>query len=128
MCGGSELWKKSGLDLGIDKRQNDERQRKEAKQEIKTDKLTCSLSGGGDATFNGKASNFEVNINGGGDVNAGGLSTDITAFHVSGGSDIHVNVSKELKGNISGGGDIYYAGSPAIVTVDARGGSEVHKE
>ena len=39
MCGGSELWKKSGLDLGIDKRQNDERQRKEAKQEIKTDKL-----------------------------------------------------------------------------------------
>jgi hypothetical protein len=96
--------------------------------EMKADKLTCTVSGGGDANLSGQATNLDLNINGGGDVSAGRLLTDNTAFHVSGGSDIHVNASKELSGNISGGGDVYYSGSPAKVTIDAKGGSEIHKE
>jgi len=96
--------------------------------EMKTEKLTCSVSGGGDASLSGKAANVELNINGGGDIKAGDLLSDMTVFHVSGGSDIHVNASKELTGNISGGGDVYYTGSPAKVSIDAKGGSEIHKE
>lgn len=95
---------------------------------INAEKLKCSVTGGGDATLYGQASEFEININGGGDADARNLSTGIASFYANGGSDIHLNVSKELKGQISGGGDVYYSGNPEKVSVDARGGSEVHKE
>ncbi len=98
--------------------------------DVKTnaDKLKCSVTGGGDALLTGQASEFELHINGGGDADAKNLSTSITTFNVSGGSDIHVNASKELSGYISGGGDVYYSGNPEKLSVDAKGGSEVHKE
>jgi hypothetical protein len=95
---------------------------------MNVEKLNCSVSGGGDATLIGQASNLEISINGGGDVDADNLSTVNTTFHASGGSDIHVNVSEELSGDISGGGDVYYSGNPKNVSVDTRGGSEVHKK
>ena len=95
---------------------------------INAEKLKCSVTGGGDADLYGQASEFEITINGGGNLKARDLSTNITSFNVSGGSDIHVNASKELSGHISGGGDVYYSGNPEKVSVDARGGSEVHKE
>ncbi len=95
---------------------------------MSAEKLKCSVSGGGDAFISGRASLFDMNINGGGDADAKNLSTEITTFNVRGGSDISVNASKELSGHISGGGDIYYSGNPAKVSVDASGGSKVHKE
>ena len=96
--------------------------------ELNAEKLKCSISGGGDAILSGQASDFEINLNGGGDVNAGNLVTKITSFHVSGGSDIYVNASQEISGYISGGGDVYYSGNPERISVNARGGSEVHKK
>jgi hypothetical protein len=92
------------------------------------EKFKCSVAGGGDAIISGKASVFDINVTGGGDTDAKNLSTDITMFNVRGGSDIRVNVSNELSGHISGGGDIYYSGNPEKVSVDASGGSKVHKE
>lgn len=83
---------------------------------------------GGNATLTGKAAELEIIINGGGDVNAANFSTLTTTFLASGGSDIHVNASQELTGQISGGGDIFYAGSPVKVNIDAKGGSEIHKQ
>jgi hypothetical protein len=97
------------------------------KFEMNVEKLKCSLSGGGDATLTGQASGLELEVSGGGDIYASNFLTETTSFSVSGGSDIHVNVSKELKGSISGGGDLYYSGNP-VVTVDAKGGSKVHKQ
>jgi hypothetical protein len=91
-------------------------------------KLRCSISGGGNATLKGKVTDLDINITGGGDVSAAGFSADMARIQASGGSDIHVMVSKELHGNVSGGGDLYYSGSPAIVSIDTRGGSEIHKE
>jgi hypothetical protein len=96
--------------------------------EIITEKLKCTVSGGGDADLSGQATEFEIDLNGGGDVNAGNLLTKNTSFNISGGSDIRVNASQELSGYISGGGDVFYTGNPEKVSVDARGGSEVHKE
>jgi hypothetical protein len=96
--------------------------------QINTEKLRCTVSGGGDADLSGQAAEFEINLNGGGDVNAGDLITRTTSFNVSGGSDIRVNASQEISGYISGGGDVYYTGNPERVSVDAKGGSEVHKE
>jgi len=96
--------------------------------ELNTEKLKCKVSGGGDADISGQANEFEINLNGGGDLNAGTLLTRTTSFNVSGGSDIHVNASQQLTGYISGGGDVYYSGSPEKISVDAKGGSEIHKE
>jgi len=95
---------------------------------INAERLECSVTGGGDALLSGNASEFEIYINGGGDADARNLSTDITSFKVSGGSDIHVSASQELTGYISGGGDVYYSGDPKKISVDAKGGSEIHKE
>lgn len=100
----------------------------DADMKMSAEKLKCSVSGGGDALISGQAAEFKINIDGGGDLDAKNLSTEITSFNVGGGSDIHVNASKELSGSISGGGDVYYSGNPAKLSVDAKGGSEVHKE
>jgi hypothetical protein len=96
--------------------------------ELTAEKMRCSVSGGGNATFSGEAAMFEINVNGGGDVNALNLDASTATFRVSGGSDVRVNVSKELTGQITGGGDVYYSGNPEIVTIDAKGGSEIHKQ
>jgi len=95
---------------------------------INTEKLYCSVSGGGDASLSGQASAFEITVNGGGDIFADKLITTTTVFHASGGSDVYVNVAAELSGEISGGGDVYYSGSPDKVSLDTKGGSEVHKQ
>jgi hypothetical protein len=96
--------------------------------ELNADKLKCSLSGGGDASLSGQAGDVSITLNGGGDINARNLQSGIMDFQVSGGSDIHVSVSKELTGQISGGGNVYYTGNPEKVNVDTRGGSMVKKE
>jgi len=96
--------------------------------DITAEKLYCSVSGGGDASLSGQASAFEISVNGGGDIHADKLMTANTIFHASGGSDVYVHVSAELAGEISGGGDLYYSGSPDKVSVDTKGGSEIHKQ
>jgi hypothetical protein len=96
--------------------------------ELNTEKLNCSLSGGGDAALSGLAGNVDLNLNGGGDLSADKLQSGNLNFQVSGGSDIRVNVSKELTGQISGGGNVYYTGNPSKVSVDTRGGSKVERE
>lgn len=95
---------------------------------LNANKMKCSVSGGGNAKLAGSALNLDINITGGGDVNASSLNSELAMIQASGGSDIHVSVSKELKGNISGGGDIYISGNPPVVSIDARGGSEVHRQ
>lgn len=100
----------------------------DAEIKINAEKLKCSLGGGGDALLSGYASFFDINIGGGGDADARSLSTEVATFNVRGGSDIHINSSKELSGYISGGGDLYYSGNPVKLSVEARGGSETHKE
>jgi hypothetical protein len=96
--------------------------------DINADKLYCSVSGGGDAKISGQAPAFEISVNGGGDIYADKLVTATTIFHASGGSDVYVNATEELSGEISGGGDLYYSGSPEKISVDTKGGSEIHKQ
>lgn len=95
---------------------------------MNADQVKFTLSGGGDAHLNGKASVMEINITGGGDVSADGFVSGIARIQANGGSDVHVKVSEELTGQITGGGDIYYSGNPDKVSIDTRGGSEIHKQ
>ncbi|MBN2814687.1 MAG: DUF2807 domain-containing protein [Bacteroidales bacterium] len=95
---------------------------------LEADRLKCAVSGGGNASFSGNVTDLEIHVSGGGDIDAAGLVARKASVEAGGGSDVHVHVSDELKGNISGGGDIYFAGNPAIVSIDTKGGSEIHKE
>ena len=96
--------------------------------EMNAEKMRCSVSGGGDATLTGQADELDININGGGNIHAGNFVTHITSFQASGGSDIYVNASEEITGQISGGGDVYYSGTAERINIDAKGGSEIHKQ
>jgi hypothetical protein len=96
--------------------------------EMELEKMNCSVSGGGNASLRGSAVTLDIEVNGGGDINAASFTATNASFQASGGSDIRINATKELSGQISGGGDVYYSGSPEIVTIDARGGSEIHKQ
>lgn len=95
---------------------------------IEAQKARLSISGGGDATLQGSANSLEVSVSGGGNIQAGEFTTQRTMFKANGGSNIHINATAELSGYISGGGDVYYSGNPGVVNIDAKGGSEVHKE
>jgi hypothetical protein len=96
--------------------------------DVNVEKIQISVSGGGDATLTGQASELEMALSGGGNVNGSDFKTETTSFSVSGGSDIHIYASRELIGNITGGGDVYYSGNPVDVTIDAKGGSKVYKQ
>ncbi len=71
---------------------------------------------------------MDITISGGGDVNANDFASGIARIQASGGSDVNVNVSDELTGQITGGGDLYYSGNPEKVSIDTRGGSEIHRQ
>ncbi|MBN1791776.1 MAG: DUF2807 domain-containing protein [Bacteroidales bacterium] len=96
--------------------------------EMNTEKMKCSVSGGGDATLTGQADELDITINGGGNVHAGNFAAHKASFQASGGSDIYVNASEEITGQISGGGDVYYSGAAERINIDAKGGSEIHKQ
>ena len=96
--------------------------------EMNAEKMKCSVSGGGDATLTGQANELEITINGSGNVHAGNFAVNIASFQASGGSDIYVNASEEITGQISGGGDVYYSGTAERINIDAKGGSEIHKQ
>jgi hypothetical protein len=91
------------------------------------DEVKCSVTGGGDASLAGTANVINVSVSGGGDVDAANVKAVKAYFKVNGGSDIHINASEELTGQISGGGNVYYSGD-AIVSIDAKGGSSVYKK
>lgn len=95
--------------------------------DLKTRLLQFGISGGGDAHLAGEAGDSEMRVNGGGDVFAEKLVTRSTRFQVSGGSDLHVMATGELSGKISGGGNVYLAGDPPVVSIDATGGSKIQK-
>ena len=95
--------------------------------QLDAENLICSISGGGDATINGSATKFDISLHGGGDLRADQFVAGYVTFQAGGGSDLHIQALKEINGQISGGGDLYYSGTADKVDVDARGGSEIHR-
>jgi len=79
-------------------------------------------------TLRGKVSLFSVSASGGSDINAKDLEAVKVVASASGGSDVHVFVTTELKANANGGSDIYYKGNPAKISRDSSGGSDITKK
>ncbi|GAA4324720.1 head GIN domain-containing protein [Flaviaesturariibacter amylovorans] len=93
-----------------------------AVQQMKVDQ-----SGGSDMTVSGTAGTLRVDASGGSDFKGYGLSAESCTAEASGGSDIDVQVSKEIRAHASGGSDISYRGNPSVVETNKSGGSSVKK-
>ncbi len=86
-------------------------------------KLICS--GGADISVKGSTNTLDANCSGGSDIDAKKLMAKFADVVASGGADIEVNVSEELKANASGGGDVHYTGSPKLKDINESGGGDV---
>ena len=116
--------------------------------ELKTDKLTVHLSGGGNmegkinahqlsirqsggsnVKLTGNVNNLEVNASGGGNLEGFGLVTEYASINASGGSNSELTVNKELRVMTSGGSDINYKGTAKVLEVKTSGGGSLnHKD
>lgn len=88
--------------------------------------LVAGASGGSDIDISGKAVNANIDVSGGSDFKGSNLEIQNCDADASGGSDIYITVSKELKADASGGSDIHYKGS-ATVKSRKSGGSDIRK-
>lgn len=111
--------------------------------ELKTEKLTLSVSGTGDiALTHLAATTLEATVAGTGNIRTGQSKTEKASLsivgtgnismaqleakdcqaNISGRGDIHIHVDKTLNANISGTGKVEYTGAPSIEhTVTGRG-------
>ncbi len=86
-----------------------------------------SASGGADIDIKGETLTLNASASGGADIDAGNLKAQKAVVEASGGADVSVNASEEIKAHASGGGDIYYYGSPAKKAISKSGGGSVTK-
>jgi hypothetical protein len=86
--------------------------------------IIIKASGGSDLDLKGSATNMDLNISGGSDVDAEDFGVDYAKVHASGGSDAEIRVNKALEADASGGSDIKFSGNASYKkTSSSRSGS-----
>lgn len=88
--------------------------------------LTLACSGGSDTNLKGSADKLEVRSSGGSDLNAQSFKAKDCKISASGGADAHIYVSGNLTMTASGASDIYYSGSPNVLSQKTSGGADIH--
>lgn len=76
--------------------------------------LQIASNGSGNLQITGHATQFKVNLQGSGTINAQGLTTERADAWLLGSGGINLNVSQKLNASITGSGDINYLGRPTI--------------
>jgi hypothetical protein len=90
--------------------------------------LTLTQTGGSDSYISGTVSSLTVHASGGSDMHGYDLATQVCNVVVSGGSDVHILVNKELNVNASGGSDVFYKGTAVVKELNSSGSSSVTKK
>jgi hypothetical protein len=98
--------------------------------ELKTDSLYCenlgvNVTGSGDVTLNGAATNVQYRISGSGEIKAFDYLAENLDCRISGSGDIQAWVAKQLTARIAGSGDIRYKGHPESVDTRVSGSGEI---
>jgi hypothetical protein len=75
----------------------------------------------------GKTENFNSNLNGSGDIDAGDLKAKNAKITVSGSGDSKVFCSESLHARVSGSGDIEYIGDPKKKDTKVNGSGAISK-
>ena len=99
----------------------------DSKLELAVQKLDVSSSGGCKLKLIGMANTFNLEGSGAVDVFAFDLLTETVSIDISGAGKAEVNVSKEIKAEISGAGNVKYKGNPAKVWSDISGAGSIKK-
>lgn len=86
--------------------------------------LTTTISGSGEASWQGNAARHEISISGSGEVGSYDLDTDAADVNLVGSGRAKVRVAENLTVRISGSGNVYYKGRPNIST-DVSGSGKV---
>lgn len=96
--------------------------------EVDANKIFLNSSGAGKILLKGKTGDFMIDASGASDVKAYGLQAARCKVSSSGASDIEVNVSESLQGDVHGAGNITYMGEPSRVNVDVSGAGALEKK
>lgn len=88
--------------------------------------ITIQSSGGSDIDLKGKAANMTIQSSGGSDIDAFEFITDYAKVQASGGSDVNIYVNKGLEAAASGGGDVSYKGNAALKKTSYSKSGDVH--
>lgn len=77
--------------------------------------FNASISGSGNISLEaGEADKYLISISGSGKVKSFGFIARAADITINGSGDAEVQVSQNLKANISGSGNIYYKGNPVV--------------
>lgn len=87
--------------------------------------LKTTFDGSGFMTIAGQANTNEFIKDGGGDMNAFGLSVQAYTINKDGGGDSEIRVENSINGTMDGGGNVYYKGMPATISVYNDGGGSL---
>lgn len=94
---------------------------------IASKRFRAGISGSGTLTATGKVEQFEIEINGSGDVQADELIANEVVVEINGSGSAEVNAVESLDGEINGSGDIIYIGKPDSVHSSVNGSGSIRK-
>ncbi len=86
------------------------------------------LSGASSLELEGSANDIDVEASGASHVELPDFSVVDADINLSGASDITINASGRLDGNLSGGSRLIYMGNPTMGSISASGGSTISKK
>lgn len=95
--------------------------------DVDSDTFNFTISGSGDAILKGNTANFKSKISGSGNVDATSLKAKNVDFTISGSGDSKIFCSDSLKARVSGSGDIKYKGDPKTRDVKVTGSGSISK-
>lgn len=87
--------------------------------------LEVNLTGASKAVLEGTTEELKADVVGGCELIATKMHANNANLDVVGGSQAHVHVIRNLRGDVAGGSELTYSGNPENIKVDEGGGSEV---
>ena len=99
----------------------------DGKLELDVQHLGIDCSGGSKLKLSGTAKDVDVDISGAVDLFAYDFPAENYKLSISGAGKAEINVSKNLKVDISGAASVYYKGSPTNISQDVSGAGTVKK-
>jgi len=94
---------------------------------INVQTLNTQITGAGNLSLSGYATNHISSITGAGDLKAFNLVSEKINLNVSGAGDAQVNATKELHVKVSGTGDVIYVNEPENLIAEVTGLGEVKR-
>ncbi|MBN1295333.1 DUF2807 domain-containing protein [bacterium] len=87
------------------------------------DRITCRVSGSGDATLSGSTRELTCHLNGSGDIDASEMAAVQANAELHGSGDIRIRASATLNAKVVGSGDIHCTGDAEITRSIVGSGS-----